>query len=330
MLVTVFGSLNYDLVTFTKRVPNAGETFAADRFETHIGGKGLNQAVALAKLRSPTSNIKVEMIGSVGKDAFGEEILQCLQENGVCVEKIRTLTEVKTGVATILVEENSGQNRILIAAGANGCTDYVPETLEKLFPSDNLPSLDYVIFQNEIPGTIPTIQWLNAHRPGHKIVYNPSPFKETDKQIWELVDVLVVNEIEALQIVSSVYSVRDAEHMALKASKNAIMGYKSIANALTGDLLTNGDDSGVIITLGELGVVFKTKKDKEASHLEAAKVAKVVDTTGAGDTFLGAVVTQLCSGESMRDAVAFAVKASAIGIQRSGAAESIPLFNEIL
>ena len=130
MGITVIGSLNYDLDTFTDRLPNAGETFRANHFETHAGGKGLNQAAAIGKLKNPSSRYSVRMIGNVGNDTFGKQLKDTLSDCGVDITHVGTYEGINTGTATILIEEKAGgQNRILIVEGANSKTIYDPKQL---------------------------------------------------------------------------------------------------------------------------------------------------------------------------------------------------------
>jgi ribokinase len=148
--ITVLGSLNVDMVTVTPRVPEGGETLQAKSFDTGWGGKGANQAVAAARLSrskgDPTgSDVTVRMIGAVGNDVFGLQMVKSLAEDGINVSGIRTLAEHKTGTATILVEESTGENRILFTAGANFGLDASSELVE------NNEFGDVAVFQLETP-----------------------------------------------------------------------------------------------------------------------------------------------------------------------------------
>lgn len=120
MGITTIGSLNYDVVTFTDRVPQAGETLRGNTFETHAGGKGLNQTIALSKLKNTSATYDVRMVGSVGDDSFGKQLKDLLQNSGVNTDKVQVIEKKSTGVATILVEQkNGGQNRIILTEGAD-------------------------------------------------------------------------------------------------------------------------------------------------------------------------------------------------------------------
>ncbi|SCU96939.1 LADA_0H03576g1_1 [Lachancea dasiensis] len=331
--IVVCGSLNYDLVTFTQRLPDAGETITAGKFETHAGGKGLNQTVAIRKLLAQNEHVDVAMIGHVGDDSFGNELKSLLRENDIGVDRVISLEGVNTGVATILVEQESGQNRILLSEGANGHTDFLESDLNRLFPSRERP-LDratnhFVVFQNEIPGTVSIMRWIVANRPHFKVVYNPSPYRELSKEDWSLVDILVINEIEALQVLRSIFSVHDVAAFENMVRKDVLEGYKLVVSRL-GTMLNKKQSLGaVIITLGEKGVVFASQDSPDVKYTAACHVPQVIDTTGAGDTFLGGVVSQLCTDHTLEEAIGFAVKASSLSIQKTGAAESIPSFQAV-
>ncbi|CEP64403.1 putative ribokinase LALA0_S11e03334g [Lachancea lanzarotensis] len=330
-LISVCGSLNFDLVTFTGRVPEAGETISAGRFETHAGGKGLNQTVAIRRLLNDKDEVDVEMIGHVGNDAFGAQLKDTLTSNDIATDKVRVLEDgTSTGVATILVEQRTGQNRILISEGANGHTKYSDSELEKIFPPLTKPSdIRFVVFQNEIPATLEIMRWLVKNRPSFKIAYNPSPYKEVTRSDWALVDLLIVNEIEALQVLQSALTEKEVIGLQQAIQKDLIGGYKQVTAELRYLLSKKNSMAAIAITLGEKGCVFCSNELPEVQHISACSVPQVIDTTGAGDTFLGGVVSQLCTSHTLPEAVLFATRASSLSIQRSGAAESIPLYQEI-
>jgi ribokinase len=301
--ITVLGSINYDLVTSAARVPSGGETVAALNFETHHGGKGANQAIAVRRL-SAVDKIDVRMIGRVGDDLFGQELLQGLQDEHIDVSHVSTLSKCPTGVATILVEP-SGENRILVFPGANGTF-----TVEDL--TDDLVNTDLLILQNEIPLPVVYAALKLAHSSGIKTVYNPSPMNDIPTEVFRSVDYLIVNSTEA-QLLGDTSAINDNvdKAMIVLDELHAKLGCPSI-----------------IITLGGNGCVYKA--GKETGYVPAAKAAKIVDTTGAGDTFLGSFAAQALQGESFVDAIQFAAKASAIAVSRPGAAEGIPRLEEVL
>ncbi|CAI4299929.1 CIC_collapsed_G0005960.mRNA.1.CDS.1 [Saccharomyces cerevisiae] len=329
MGITVIGSLNYDLDTFTDRLPNAGETFRANHFETHAGGKGLNQAAAIGKLKNPSSRYSVRMIGNVGNDTFGKQLKDTLSDCGVDITRVGTYEGINTGTATILIEEKAGgQNRILIVEGANSKTIYDPKQLCEIFP-EGKEEEEYVVFQHEIPDPLSIIKWIHANRPNFQIVYNPSPFKTMPKKDWELVDLLVVNEIEGLQIVESVFDNELVEEIREKIKDDFLGEYRKICELLYEKLMNRKKRGIVVMTLGSRGVLFCSHESPEVQFLPAIQNVSVVDTTGAGDTFLGGLVTQLYQGETLSMAIKFSTLASSLTIQRKGAAESMPLYKDV-
>lgn len=330
MGIVIVGSLNYDLVTYTDRVPEEGETIKANLFETHVGGKGFNQAIGISRLMPKYEESCIKMIGSVGDDSFGKDLIEMLSQNRVESSNIKVVPDIKTGTATILVEKQSGQNRILIAAGANSYSEYSDAQLERIFTDYNDNDRTFVVLQNEIPGTLDIMHWLRENRPHSEVFYNPSPFLSLSQEQWRMVDVLVVNEIEALQVVESAFGVSYGNELKTLISENFVEGYKTIALELQKKLINPCNLSSVVITLGEKGCVYISKLEETPGFVEAIRVPRVIDTTGAGDTFLGGIVSQLYQGIELKDAVKFSTIASSLSIQRNGAADSIPTYAEIV
>lgn len=298
MRFTVVGSLNTDLVTSLNSVPKGGETVHADNFETHYGGKGANQAFGLRRLTDPAKS-EVALVGCVGNDVFGKDISQHLSKNKVDVSQLKVLDDARTGVATILVE-SSGENRIMVYAGANG----------KVEPPSDYKGSDFVILQNEIPLSTTFEVIKQCRELGIKSVLNPSPLPGVPLSEWPKVDILVVNEGEASALSGVEVSSREtAENAFPLLHKSAGM---------------------VVITLGSRGVIWQTADKKDTGFVPAHKVEKVVDTTGAGDTFLGAFLSQYeDSTKSTAERMGFAVKAAALAVTRKGAASSIPALEEV-
>jgi len=330
--LTVVGSLNYDLVSYTERIPEGGETFAANSFETHLGGKGLNQTISLAKLSPKTddTDLKVRLIGNVGDDLFGKELVGALEEQNVDISNIEVLKGVRSGVAVILVEKSTGENRILITAGANGETKYTNDELVNLFPKGG--DREVVVFQNEIPGTIETIKWLKDNRKDNtEIVYNPSPYNNLTAEIIDKVDILVVNEGEALEIAKDTLPTEEYENFKHLIEKDEVDGFHKLATLLK-TKISQENSNVVVITLGSKGSIFTAPKTTgtTSKFVEAVKVENVVDTTGAGDTFLGGLLTQVSLGQDLETSVQFATRASSLAIQRNGAASSIPTYEQVV
>ena len=306
--VTVIGSLNYDLVTFTGKVPGAGETYQANAFETHMGGKGLNEAIAVARL-SPEGKVKTRMVGRIGTDQFGTSLKQCLVDAGVDVSNLKTV-DGSSGVAVIIVEEN-GENRILITPGANGKLTLSDEEYASIFKDDT-----FVVLQNEYPDTAKSITWLKENKPNINIAYNPSPYKPEliSNDILSKIDLLIVNEGEAQDV---------AKHLL----GNPVTLYELLAEEMQ-KLLHQGNIKTVVITMGSKGSIFYNGESKP-TFVPSKKVDTVVDTTGAGDTFFGGLVSNLALGHGIEEAVNFATKASSLAIQKKGAAEGIPFYKDI-
>lgn len=335
--ITIIGSLNYDLVTYTSRLPEAGETFQADSFETHFGGKGFNQAIAAGTLlpTAHTEDREVRMVGRVGTDAFGSQMKHFLLERGVQIKHVTNVPDANTGVAVILVEGN-GENRILITPGANGELNLDEKDYQDLFfePSPSSESSfksHYVILQNEQPDPLKSINWLHANRPSVNIAYNPSPYKEyncSNPQVLGMIDILVVNEGEALSCAGSLLSAKEVADFDLGIKADEVLGLKMLAVALA-TLINTEKNNIVVITIGSRGSVCGSL-NFEPFFAPALKVENVVDTTGAGDTFLGGFVSQLASGKGVDEAVKFATAAAALAVQKKGAAEAIPSYEQVM
>lgn len=325
-MITIIGSLNYDLVTFTDKVPEGGETFQANSFENHLGGKGLNEALACARL-SEKGGSGVRMVGNIGADSFGHELKQALVDAKVDTKYIKTIENQSSGVAVILVE-TSGENRILITAGANGDLKPKSEDFETYFQDSNSQG-DFVILQNEFPFTLETIDWIKTHRPTVNIAYNPSPFnkKYITPETLSQIDFLIVNEGEALDVAQCILNESEMAQFHETIDKDKVGGYGSLATKLQSKLDPR-NTSTVVITMGSVGSVF-VKNAQAPVFIESQKVAKVIDTTGAGDTFFGGVILQLSNEVGIEDAVRFATAASGLAIQRKGAAEGIPHYADV-
>lgn len=331
MGITTIGSLNYDIVNFTDRVPQAGETLRGNTFETHAGGKGLNQTIALAKSKHTSAKYDIRMVGSVGDDSFGQQLKDLLKESGVDTSNVQVIENKSTGVATILVEQkNGGQNRIILTEGANGSSIYDDTDLKSIFQGVNLQDeKQFVVFQNEIPDPCSIMAWIKRSHPHFQIVYNPSPFYSITNEQWALVDVLVINEVEALQIINAIYEEKEYAYYTEEIEKDYIGGYKRVCAEFHHHLLSQTNSAVAVITLGEKGALYASKENPSVGYTFAVPDVNVIDTTAAGDIFLGALVTQLHQDVSLETAIQFSTRASSIGIQRPGAAESIPSFEEV-
>lgn len=294
--VVVVGSINMDLVTRCKRAPKGGETLFGEEFSQVPGGKGANQAVAIGKLGT-----NVIMLGKIGKDSFGKDMLASMEKNGVNIQNIEE-GEKATGIAKIIVEE-SGQNRILVVAGANSEVDkeYVDRHLAAIKESD------IVVTQLEIP--IETVEYTlkKAKEFGKITILNPAPAKELSDEIIKNSDFIIPNESELALITGMAV---ETEEEIKKAGKKLLdMGVKNL-----------------IITLGSKGSLH-LNRDKCEFH--SAYKVKAIDTTAAGDSFIGGVVREL-NGDNISEAIEFGTKVSAIAVTKKGAQTSIPTIEEVI
>ena len=297
--VIVFGSMNMDLSISAPRMPEAGETISGSDFLTNAGGKGANQAVASSRLGAPT-----HMIAAVGADAFGDALTDGLATAGVDVSDVRRLEGVSTGVAVIVRTE--GENRIVLSAGANhalGPDDVVSNLRRIASPGD------VFLTQGECdPGT--TEAAIRAARGlGLFTVLNPAPARPVPEDLWSCVDLVCLNETEC-QITCGVLPVDDGT--CLEAAR----------------LLLSRGASAVVITLGSAGS-FGLGADGEALRVPAAQAPAVVDTTGAGDTYIGALVAGRVRGLSLEESMRWGSAASAIAVSRLGAQQAIPTAAEV-
>lgn len=294
--VVVVGSINMDLVTRCKRAPKGGETLFGEEFSQVPGGKGANQAVAIGKLGT-----NVIMLGKIGKDSFGKDMLASMEKNGVNIQHIEE-GEKATGIAKIIVEE-SGQNRILVVAGVNSEVDkeYVDRHLAAIKESD------IVVTQLEIP--IETVEYTlkKAKEFGKITILNPAPARELSDEIIKNSDFIIPNESELALITGMAV---ETEEEIKKAGKKLLdMGVKNL-----------------IITLGSKGSLH-LNRDKCEFH--SAYKVKAIDTTAAGDSFIGGVVREL-NGDNISEAIEFGTKVSAIAVTKKGAQTSIPTIEEVI
>jgi ribokinase len=288
-MVVVFGSLNVDLVARVARFPQPGETVAATSFATYPGGKGANQALAAAR-----AGAAVQLYGAVGRDAFADDALKALGVAGVGLEGVTRVGE-PTGCATILVDDRA-ENCIVVAAGANDRADpdAVPDTA--LGPDTTL------VLQHEVPEAANAVLVARARRRSSRIVLNAAPARRADIDRLCAIDVLVVNESEAATLATPLRWPVDAE------------GFARAATAACPQL-------AIVVTLGARGA-FAFQDGARTSATPPA--ASIVDTTGAGDAFVGALAAALDRGAPLRDAIARAVAAGTLACTIRGAQPSMP------
>lgn len=295
--IVVLGSLNMDIVLKVPHAPAAGETLQGHSVQHIPGGKGGNQAVSCAR-----QGARVRLVGCTGADAHGATLRAALQQDGIDTDALRTDPSLSTGTALVMVED-SGQNRIVVVAGANAAVQ-----LDEPALAAQLASADVFVTQFETPLAQVRRGIELAHSAGCKVVLNPSPMQPVDAALWPLVDTLVVNEGEAGALAGCMVSTA-----AEAAQAGAALRARGVAR--------------VIVTLGAAGAVAIDASG--ARHHPAPRVP-VVDTTAAGDTFLGAVAVALASGALLDDAVALGIRAAALCVTRLGAQPSIPTRADVL
>ncbi len=293
--ILVAGAINTDLVAAVARVPLAGETVTGTSFAIHGGGKGANQAVAVAR-----SGGAVFLVGAIGDDDFGRARLDGLRADGIDTGWVTRHDWEPSGVALILVEDG-GENRIAYVPGATRRVS--PSHLEEAFAGIQ-PS--FVLATNEVPHDALGTLFAVARSAGATVVFNATPDPETARDLIHTVSILVVNEGEAAILLDG-EAVADPE-------------------VAVASLLELGPDA-VILTAGANGAHAGSGGGVE--WLRPPDV-EVVDTTGAGDTFCGAFVTELARGISINEAARYGVLASALSVTRPGAQSSIPTREEIL
>jgi ribokinase len=290
--ILVIGSINMDLVVRSPHLPLPGETVLGSGFGTFPGGKGANQAVAAARCGAPTT-----MIGRVGTDAFGDAMLATLSADQIDVQGIRRDPDAPTGVALITVDDWA-ENSIVVASGANmRLSPEDVEAQEALFKSAAL-----LVMQLEIPLTVVRRSIQMAKRHGVQVILNPAPAALLDAEILAGVDYLIPNEGELMQVTGE--TVVDTAVVKAQA-----LGVKTL-----------------VVTLGKRGVLLV---DSTGQTQVPAYPVNAVDTTAAGDAFVGAFAVALAEGKLAPQAANWACAAAAISVTRVGAQPSLPTRAEV-
>ena len=301
--ITIVGSVNMDLVFRTPRMPEVGETITGQQFLQIPGGKGGNQAVAAAR-----QGAQVTLIARVGEDALGGQLLASLQADGVNTAHVASVPGVATGVAGILVDD-AGQNSIVLASGANARLDVAD--IEAA--SAQIKAAQFLVCQLETPLASVERAIALAHAAGVAVIFNPTPILQLSDALLAQVTYLVVNEVEAGQL--SGLAVHDL----------------TSANRAAQLLLARGA-SCVLLTLGAQGVLLA--QGNSLTLLPAFEV-QVVDTTAAGDTFVGSLAVALAEqinagqGRDVAAACRRAQAAAALSVTKIGAQSSIPRRQEV-
>jgi ribokinase len=276
-----------DLVTSTNRVPVMGETVMGESFHTIPGGKGANQAVAAARLGADTT-----MIGCVGNDSFGQELLKHLENQCVNIDCVKPVTGTSTGIASITI--CNGDNQIMVIPGAN--YHVTPEFVEK--HEDVIANSDILLLQLEIPleSVEKAVELAAKHHV--TIVLNPAPIQPLSKELLQKVDYLTPNEYEhQLLFDSNEWTEKEREAMMKKC----------------------------IITRGSKGITFYRDQKIEIPSFKV----DVVDTTGAGDSFNGALAYSLSNGVALEDGCEFATAVAALSVTKLGAQGGMPTIDEV-
>ncbi|WP_153100273.1 ribokinase [Paraburkholderia hayleyella] len=297
--VTVVGSLNMDLVVQAPRLPAPGETLTGYAFAQVAGGKGGNQAVAAARLGA-----QVAFVGCLGADANGALLRAGLETEQIDCTALETHAAVASGVALIVVDDAS-QNAIVVVAGANGRL-----TAQSIARHDAvLAASQVVVCQLETPPQAIHAALASARRHGVTTILNPAPATAPLPEGWlALIDYLIPNEHEA-------------------AALTGLPVTSPATAARAAAQLRDGGARNVIVTLGAQGVLTLLEGCESVYH-PAPKV-HAVDTTAAGDTFIGALAAQLAQGVTAADAMVFAQRAAAFSVTRAGAQPSIPTLAEL-
>ena len=290
MKVLNIGSMNLDLVYSVDHIVQPGETEASFSLNTFLGGKGMNQSVALAK-----AGVEVYQGGMIGED--GQPFLDACAEYGVHAEYIRKV-EGKSGHAVIQIDKNA-QNCILLYGGANQMltTEYVDQVLA------NFQAGDILLLQNEV-NQLPYIVD-KAYEKGMQIALNPSPFNEKlDAVDMKKISIFLLNEVEGGQITG----LTDPQEIIAKMKETF-------------------PESRIVLTLGKDGAIYV---EGDEQHFQPIFPVKAVDTTAAGDTFTGYFLAGLAEGMPVADILRMSAKASSIAVSRAGAVPSIPYKDEVM
>lgn len=295
--IVVIGSSNTDMVVRTDRLPKPGETVLGGSFMMNAGGKGANQAVAVARLGGEAT-----FVTKIGSDLFGKQAIELFKEEDINTEYILSDSSSPSGVALIMVDGN-GENCISVASGANA--NLSVDDVEKV--RDVIENADVLLMQLEIP--IETVEYAAkiAFDKGVKVILNPAPAAPLSDELIKCLYAIIPNQTEA-EILSGI---KVSDWSSAKEAADSI-GARGVNH--------------VVITLGSKGALIKVG---DLYHEVPVKKIEAVDTTAAGDTFCGAFCVALSEAENLLDAVKFANKVAGIAVTREGAQTSIPYREEL-
>lgn len=296
--VVVVGSINMDLVARAP-IPRPGETVIGGELQTFPGGKGANQAVAAARIGA-----QVKMVGRVGDDVFGPQMRASLEKDGIDTTFVLETPDTSTGVALIVVDDK-GQNSIVVAPGANG--QLTAADVEAA--AEAITGADVLLLQLEVPLEAVHRAAELAAAQGVKVILNPAPAAPLAQELLALVDILIPNETET------------------ETLSGMAIGSAAEQKAAADSLLQQGAGA-VILTLGERGALL-VDAHREI-ELPAFAVEDVVDTTAAGDAFVGGLAVAIGEGLSLLEAIPWGAAAGAMAVTKAGAQPSLPTRSEIL
>jgi ribokinase len=296
--IVVVGSSNMDMVVKTDHIPVPGETVLSGSFFMNPGGKGANQAVAVARLGG-----EVLFVSKMGNDVFGKQFSQLFSDEGIDTRYILSDEDLPSGVALITVDD-AGENSIVVASGANA--NLHSQDMDGALAQ--IASAGILLVQLEIP--METVNYVVkfAHQKGVKVILNPAPANTLSQELLECIHILTPNKTEASMIAG-------VEVQDMQSAKKAAQ------------IICSKGARNVVVTMGPLGAVIC--KAGDCSVVSARKV-QTVDTTAAGDVFNGALAVAVSEGKELEDAVDFACEAAAISVTRLGAQSSIPYRTELI
>lgn len=299
MRILVIGSMNMDVVNRVSSHPKPGETIHSLHLSHHPGGKGANQAIAAAR-----SGAEVQMLAAVGSDEYAHTLTAELTANEVDGSSVKKIGG-PTGTAFITIN-NEGENSIIVAAGANG--QLSGKDVKDFVKSKGLNEVDTFIVQNEIPIETTLAAMKAAKEAGVRVIFNPAPVGGVSLEMVKYADVIVLNETEAAALT-------DVDVLEKNGIENAIQ------------ILMGAGAGAAIVTLGREGAVFG---DGQVTLRTKAFSVSTVDTTAAGDTFVGAFASVYESAKEAEKALRYASAAAALAVTKEGAQPSIPMKEDVL
>ena len=296
--ITVLGIFVADISFSGPKIPSIGETVLGKKYNIGPGGKGCNQAIAIARLGG-----NVDFISKIGKDAYGELALKTLEKNKIFTKNIIQDNSQQTGVAGILVDQNSGKNAINVIVGAPSSLKI--NEIEKQM--NLIKNSKILLTQLEIPKDVTLHCLKTAKENGCLTILNPAPASEITKEFYNYIDYFTPNESEA-EFYTGIKITNEKE-----------------AKQATGKLINLGIKK-IIITLGEKGLFYSD--GKEEIYLKASNV-KAIDTTGAGDAFNGALAYSLSVNKTISESLSFANKVAGLSTLKMGAGDAMPFLKDL-